>query len=134
MAIMFPTFLTTLSRAWQTRPSSSNPITHLAQAAFHSSSVASGGRLSKIPWRLSTTRKANLRKRLREVDSVIHAVKESGVQCDALTKAMELPTEAEMTPRDKYFVFSARSKGYRKGIHKVPHFTKITHRVNPKGF
>ncbi|KAG0147313.1 hypothetical protein CROQUDRAFT_43068 [Cronartium quercuum f. sp. fusiforme G11] len=88
----------------------------------------------KIPSRLSSTRKANVRKRLREVDSVIQAVKESGVQCRALQKALELPTEAEMDPKDKYFVFSARSKGYRKGIHKVPHFTKVTHRVNPKGF
>ncbi|POW09462.1 hypothetical protein PSTT_06830, partial [Puccinia striiformis] len=90
--------------------------------------------LRKIPWRLSETRKANLKKRLREVDSVIQAVKDSGVKCHALTNAMELPTEAAMTPKDKFFVFSARSKGYRKGIHKVPHFTKITSRVNPKGF
>ncbi|CAH7689460.1 mitochondrial ribosomal protein L31-domain-containing protein [Phakopsora pachyrhizi] len=88
----------------------------------------------KIPWRMSATRKANLRKRLREVDSVIQAIEESGVQCNALRKAVELPKETEMSARDKYFVYSAKAKGYRKGIHKVPHFTKTTHRVNPKGF
>lgn len=38
----------------------------------------------KIPWRLSDTRKANVRKRLREVDAVIQAVKDSGVECEAL--------------------------------------------------
>ncbi|OAV95582.1 hypothetical protein PTTG_12658 [Puccinia triticina 1-1 BBBD Race 1] len=132
--MMLPIFFKVLSRPSATQLLSPNPTAQVTRAAFHSSNIAEGGRLSKIPWRLSTTRKANLRKRLREVDSVIQAVKDSGVQCGALTKAMELPTEADMTPRDKYFVFSARSKGYRKGIHKVPHFTKITHRVNPKGF
>lgn len=117
------------------RPTLQSTVNFSYQSSlFHSTPTISGGRLLKIPWRLSATRKANVRKRLREVDSVILAVKESGVQCQALTKALELPTEAEMTPKDKYFVFSANSKGYRKGIHKVPHFTKVTHRVNPKGF
>ncbi|KAA1135184.1 hypothetical protein PGTUg99_050127 [Puccinia graminis f. sp. tritici] len=134
MTMMLPTFLRVLSRPPVSQLRPSNLTVHATRATFHSSCIAEGGRLSKIPWRLSSTRKANLRKRLREVDSVIQAVQESGVQCEALTKAMELPTEADMTPRDKYFVFSARSKGYRKGIHKVPHFTKITSRVNPKGF
>ncbi|MBW0552258.1 hypothetical protein O181_091973 [Austropuccinia psidii MF-1] len=104
------------------------------QSSFHSSAFCQGGRLNQLPWRMSSTRKANLRKRLREVDSVIQAIKESGVDCEALRKASQLPSEAEMPANDKYFVFSARSKGYRKGIHKVPHFTKTTHRVNPKGF
>ncbi|KAH9465867.1 hypothetical protein Pst134EA_013728 [Puccinia striiformis f. sp. tritici] len=132
--MMLPTFLRILSRPSVPQLISSSLIFPSARSNFHSSSVASGGRLSKIPWRLSETRKANLKKRLREVDSVIQAVKDSGVKCHALTNAMELPTEAAMTPKDKFFVFSARSKGYRKGIHKVPHFTKITSRVNPKGF
>lgn len=38
----------------------------------------------KIPWRLSPTRKANQRKRLKRVDSVIEAVQASGVKCSAL--------------------------------------------------
>jgi hypothetical protein len=55
----------------------------------------------KSPWRLSPTRKANLRKRLKAVDSVIAAVAESGVQTRSLMKALALPTEAEMEPRGR---------------------------------
>lgn len=58
-----------------------------------------------------------------------------------------------MHPRDKYTVFSPHAKGYRKGIHKVPKWTRVrsvlpsldelpilnpclqlTLRTNPKGF
>ena len=38
----------------------------------------------KSPWRLSPTRKANQRHRLKKVDSVIEAVQQSGVQLRAL--------------------------------------------------
>lgn len=38
----------------------------------------------KSPWRLSTTRKANARDRLKKVDAVIEAVRSSGVECAAL--------------------------------------------------
>lgn len=40
----------------------------------------------KTPWKLSVTRKANQRKRLKRVDSVIEAVRASGVQCAALVR------------------------------------------------
>ncbi|CCA69849.1 probable MRPL31-mitochondrial ribosomal protein, large subunit [Serendipita indica DSM 11827] len=101
---------------------------------FTPSALRQSGLLWKIPWRLSRTRKANQRKRLKLVDSVIEAVRESGVECNALTKALEMPKESEMLPKDKYTVFSRTSRGYRKGIHKIPKFTRITHRVNPPGF
>ena len=38
----------------------------------------------KVPWRLSSTRKANVRTRLKKVDAVIEAVRASGVECSAL--------------------------------------------------
>src|SRR6266498_2840921 len=38
----------------------------------------------KIPWKLSPTRKANARARLKKVDSVIEALRASGVKCAAL--------------------------------------------------
>ena len=99
----------------------------------------------KTPWKLSVTRKANARARLKKVDSVIEAVRASGVSCGALVspllswhyrrkvlkknreqvRALELPKEHEMPARDKYTVFSATSKGYRKGIHKVPKWTRV---------
>jgi len=100
----------------------------------------------KTPWKLSVTRKANARARLKKVDAVIEAVRESGVHCNALVsqstqfvlsvslescftfqeKALQLPKEHEMNPKDKYTVFSATSKGYRKGIHKVPKWTRVS--------
>ena len=41
------------------------------------------------------------------------------------TKALELPKEHEMPARDKYTVFSPHARGYRKGVHKVPKFTRV---------
>ncbi|KAI6039006.1 mitochondrial 54S ribosomal protein YmL31 [Pisolithus marmoratus] len=121
--------------------------------AFRPTSVSSGGLLWYLPWKLSPTRKANARTRLKRVDAVIEAVRESGIQCNALVcsalsrfsltytwficrqdRALQLPKEHEMHPRDKYTIFSAASRGYRKGIHKVPKWTRLTLRVNPKGF
>ncbi|TCD66459.1 hypothetical protein EIP91_001339 [Steccherinum ochraceum] len=102
--------------------------------AFRPSPIASVGLLWKVPWKLSPTRKANVRARLKRVDSVIEAVRASGVECAALTKALELPKEHEMPARDKYTVFTRHSRGYRKGIHKVPKWTRLTLRTNPKGF
>ncbi|EJU05692.1 60s ribosomal protein l31 [Dacryopinax primogenitus] len=92
------------------------------------------GLLWKIPWRLSAPRKARQRFRLKQVDSVISALQASGVQTKSLDRALELPKEHEMPAKDKYTVFSAKSRGYRKGIHKVPKWTRITQRVNPRGF
>jgi Mitochondrial ribosomal protein L31 len=31
-----------------------------------------------------------------------------------------------MLPKDKYTVFSRNTRGYRKGIHKVPKFTRVS--------
>lgn len=83
---------------------------------------------------MSATRKANVRKRLKAVDEVIRVVAESGVKCKALDEALALPTESQMTPRDKYTVFSRSAPGHRKSVHKVPKFTKLTIRTSPKGF
>lgn len=88
----------------------------------------------KNPFRMSATRKANVRKRLRAVDDVIATVAASGVRCKALDKALALPKESEMHPRDKYTVFSPSSPGHRKSFHKVPKFTKKTQRTSPEGF
>jgi len=41
----------------------------------------------KTPWKLSTTRKANVRARLKKVDAVIEAVRASGMQCAALVRS-----------------------------------------------
>ncbi|KIJ69483.1 hypothetical protein HYDPIDRAFT_80757 [Hydnomerulius pinastri MD-312] len=102
--------------------------------AFRPTPIASVGLLWKTPWKLSVTRKANARARLKKVDAVIEAVRASGVQCNALERVMALPKEHEMDPKNKYTVFSPNHRGYRKGIHKVPKWTRLTLRVNPEGF
>ncbi|KAI9481445.1 MAG: mitochondrial ribosomal protein L31-domain-containing protein [Benjaminiella poitrasii] len=102
--------------------------------AFRPSLVAQSGLLWKNPFRMSATRKVNVRKRLKEVDNVIAAIADSGVQCKALDKALALPKESEMLARDKYTVFNRSAKGYRKSVHKVPKFTKTTNRISPPGF
>ncbi|THH33900.1 hypothetical protein EUX98_g329 [Antrodiella citrinella] len=101
---------------------------------FRPSAISSVGLLWKTPWKLSPTRKANARARLKRVDSVIEAVRASGVQCAALKEALELPKEHEMPAKDKYTVFTPHARGYRKGIHKVPKWTRLTLRTNPRGF
>ena len=53
----------------------------------------------KSTWRLSPTRKAGQRDRLRRVDNVIACVAESGVKFANLDRALELPKESEMKPR-----------------------------------
>lgn len=73
---------------------------------------------------------------------MIEAVQASGVQCHSLvrlffyapstsfhdsiqTQALLLPKEHEMPAKDKYTVFSPHARGYRKGIHKVPKWTRV---------
>ncbi|KAK4544791.1 hypothetical protein LTR36_004040 [Oleoguttula mirabilis] len=46
----------------------------------------------------------------------------------------EMPTEQEMHPRDKYTMFDRKAKGYRKGVHKLPKWTRVSQRLNPPGF
>ncbi|KXS10996.1 hypothetical protein M427DRAFT_455258 [Gonapodya prolifera JEL478] len=82
------------------------------------------------PWKMNSTRKRNVRKRLREVDDVVSTLVESGVNLRALEEAQRLPTANTLSPKEKYFVFSRRSKTDVKGLHLVPHFTKVPH---PRG-
>ncbi|KAF2768355.1 hypothetical protein EJ03DRAFT_344008 [Teratosphaeria nubilosa] len=46
----------------------------------------------------------------------------------------EMPPEAEMLPRDKYTMFDRKQRGYRKGVHKLPKWTRVSQRLNPPGF
>ncbi|GAA5868304.1 hypothetical protein JCM3774_000999 [Rhodotorula dairenensis] len=102
--------------------------------AFRPTAPTHVGLLWKMPWRMSKTRKMRQRLRLKAVDDVISTLRASGVQTQSLNAALALPTEPEMPAKDKYTVFSRTDVGYRKGMHKTPHFTKITARTNPKGF
>lgn len=87
-------------------------------------SPLSSGLLWKIPWRLSKFQKRRHRERLRAVDDVIAtvdaALAKKGETVAALERwKAEMPTEAEMLPRDKYTMFDRKEKKYRKGIHSM---------------
>lgn len=80
----------------------------------------------KIPWRLSRHQKYRHRERLRHVDNVIETIDNAlARQGKSMKKVerwkMEMPTEEEMLPKDKYTVFNRMAKRYRKGIHSELH-------------
>ncbi|EFQ99410.1 hypothetical protein MGYG_02421 [Nannizzia gypsea CBS 118893] len=107
---------------------------------FKPTSPLLSGLLWKIPWRLSSPQKARQRKRLRAVDSVVDTVY-AALERNGLGAAKpverwyrEMPREEEMLPRDKYTIFDRKEKKYRKGIHKLPKWTRVSQRINPPGF
>ncbi|KZZ87030.1 Ribosomal protein L31, mitochondrial [Ascosphaera apis ARSEF 7405] len=108
---------------------------------FRPSQPMMGGLLWKIPWRLSAPQKARQRKRLRAVDSVVDtlsaALKKNynGQTTKSIERwYAEMPSEEEMVPKDKYTLFDRKERTYRKGIHKLPKWTRVSQRVNPPGF
>lgn len=91
---------------------------------FRITNPLSGGLLWKIPWRLSKFQKRRHRLRLRAVDNVVAtvdaALAKKGQTLEALERwKAEMPTEAEMLPKDKYTMFDRKAKRYRKGIHST---------------
>ncbi|SGY75565.1 BQ5605_C005g03432 [Microbotryum silenes-dioicae] len=101
---------------------------------FKPSLPLSVGLLWKNPWRMSQTRKMRARLRLKTVDHNIAVVEQASPSTLSLKAALALPTEASMPARDKYTTFSRTERGYRKSMHKVPKWTKLTNRTNPLGF
>ncbi|KAF9887902.1 hypothetical protein FE257_009424 [Aspergillus nanangensis] len=106
---------------------------------FKPSSPLFSGLLWKIPWRISSPQKARQRKRLRSVDRVVDAVSAALMRSGQGSKAVdrwyrEMPREEEMVSKDKYTIFDKKEKTYRKGIHKLPKWTRVSQRVNPPGF
>jgi hypothetical protein len=78
----------------------------------------------KVPWRLSRPRKYRQRLRLKRVDKIVSivdtALQKQGMQLKAVERwKAEMPSEAEMLPKDKYTVFDRKQRGYRKGIHST---------------
>ena len=89
---------------------------------------------------MSQDRKGRCRERLRAVDTVIStlrtALAQEKQQCKALDRAIEeVVPENQMLSKDKYTIFARGETGYRKGIHKVPKWTRTPlPRTNPTGF
>lgn len=91
---------------------------------FRITNPLSGGLLWKIPWRMSKFQKRRHRLRLRAVDNVVAtvdaALAKKGQTLESLERwKAEMPTEAEMLPKDKYTMFDRKEKRYRKGIHSM---------------
>ncbi|PKY01709.1 mitochondrial ribosomal protein L31 [Aspergillus campestris IBT 28561] len=106
---------------------------------FKPSSPLFGGLLWKTPWRISSPQKARQRKRLRAVDQVVDTVSAALARQGQSTKSInrwydEMPREQEMLPKDKYTIFDKKERRYRKSIHKLPKWTRVSQRVNPPGF
>jgi hypothetical protein len=105
---------------------------------FRITNPLSGGLLWKIPWRLSRFQKRRHRERLRAVDDVVStldaALAKQGQTIPALEHwKAEMPTEAEMLPKDKYTLFDRKAKRYRKGIHSTYLKIRITRRSSQRG-
>ncbi|ROV94736.1 hypothetical protein VSDG_06200 [Cytospora chrysosperma] len=97
------------------------------------------GLLWKIPWRLSKFQKRRQRNRLRAVDSVVDTLETALAKKGETVKALErwraeMPREGEMLAKDKYTIFDRKEKRYRKGIHKLPKWTRVSQRLNPPGY
>lgn len=76
---------------------------------------------------------------MQMVDANIEALYE-GLTSNNMTakKIVDLkenfPKENEMAAKDKYTVFNKHARGYRKGVHFVPKWTKLSLRHNPENF
>lgn len=75
---------------------------------------------------MSPPQKYRHRQRLRRVDRVVETVRTAllqhagGTTIPAIERwRADMPTEAEMEPRDKYTVFDRKARGYRKGLHST---------------
>jgi hypothetical protein len=88
---------------------------------FKFTNIARGGLVCKIPWKLNSTRKANVRAREKNVQMVEDILK-SSVDIKAFHKQDPYaPVDIKENPRSRYFIDVLRGK---KSIHKIPHFTK----------
>ena len=60
------------------------------------------------------------------VATVDAALRKQGQTLEAVERwKAEMPTEAEMLPKDKYTMFDRKAKRYRKGIHSTIHLLPL---------
>lgn len=106
---------------------------------FKSTLSLSGGYLWKFAPRLSVQQKYRLRNRMKNVDKNIEVLFQSLKKDETTTGyskidylKFQFPKEHELSPRDKYTTFDKKEKNYRKSVHRVPKWTKLSLRENPK--
>ncbi|KAI5963310.1 uncharacterized protein KGF55_003102 [Candida pseudojiufengensis] len=116
--------------------------------------VRTGGYVWKFTPHITSTQRANLKKRMLQVDENIEQIyqglkKSSNIETQDEHKnkknlktgfdkidylKFEFPKFNQMSSRDKYTTFSRHSRDYRKPIHRVPKWTKLSFREDPKHF
>ncbi|VVT54107.1 mitochondrial 54S ribosomal protein mL60 [Magnusiomyces paraingens] len=106
---------------------------------FRATMPALGGLLWKNPHTMSKFQKSRHRLRMRTVDAVLENLQKGldavNQRCLTLQKMISnTPKESDMLPRDKYWIFNKKSKGYRKSAHRQSKWTRITNRVPPEHF
>ncbi|SCU78480.1 LAME_0A04632g1_1 [Lachancea meyersii CBS 8951] len=127
---------------------------------FKSTNTLLGGLLWKIPATMSRPQKQRQRHRLQNVDAVLrnlnlglHTARSmaKGVPYETAIDSSKLlkpgvkklrimnknslfPPEKQMSYRDKYTYFNKQAKQYRKGMHMLPKWTKVSQRRNPRFF
>lgn len=107
--------------------------------AFRATASTFSGLLWKKPWRLSAPQKRRQRQRMQLVDSNIEVLYNGLLGNEMSAKKItdlqfNFPKEKDMLAKDKYTVFNKHARGYRKGVHFVPKWTKLSLRENPENF
>ncbi|KAI5951452.1 hypothetical protein KGF54_004526 [Candida jiufengensis] len=109
--------------------------------------VRTGGYVWKFTPHITSTQRANLKKRMLQVDENIQQIYQGLIKTNKIETQgkktgyekidhlkFEFPKFNQMSSRDKYTTFSRHSRDYRKPIHRVPKWTKLSFRENPKHF
>ncbi|KAI3405770.2 hypothetical protein KGF56_001377 [Candida oxycetoniae] len=109
--------------------------------------VRSGGTIWKFTPRITSTQRAKLRKRSLQVDENIEQIYQGLIQSqpdkndgDKTDSAkinylkFEFPKYNDLGKKDRFFTFNRNSKDYRKPVQRVPKWTKLSFRENPKYF
>jgi Mitochondrial ribosomal protein L31 len=94
---------------------------------------------------MSSMQKYRHRKRLQRIDRIVacvdNALAKQGMTVNAVERwKLEMPTESEMKPKDKYTMFDPKEKSYRKGVHSkfifftsFPPFLFVEARIGERG-
>jgi hypothetical protein len=83
-----------------------------------------GGLVWKMPYKLSETRKANVRKRLSMVETNINELKKSGIYVKVLDRLLLEPRYSMLKPRDRYTYWAKNIQG-RKPVQFHSKYTKV---------
>ena len=108
--------------------------------------VRYGGYVWKYNKKNFNSTKTKLRSRMKQVDENIENIYKGLLQIQGKSNGeltgiekvdylkFQFPKENEMIARDKYTTFNKNWKDYRKPVHRVPKWTKLSFRENPKYF